>query len=104
MYESALLSEHIWRIRKSIALFSKRKTACIRVLSSFYKDWKLQDWIALWTVDCMGSTAIVIYCECKIVQFFRVTNVTNDRTKRLYKEFHRALLAMVTGSVSHPPC
>ncbi|KAI1693625.1 serpentine type 7TM GPCR chemoreceptor srd domain-containing protein [Ditylenchus destructor] len=52
-------------------------------------------WLSLWTFTCTASIFIVIWCEKKIVKnVSQFGQATHSNTRRMHKEFHRALLAM----------
>ncbi|KAH7710579.1 7TM GPCR protein [Aphelenchoides avenae] len=61
---------------------------------SYLTDARLIAWMTLWTLTCFMSVVIVVICEWKILHHFSTTDIVNDNTRRMHKEFHRALLAM----------
>ncbi|KAI1703771.1 serpentine type 7TM GPCR chemoreceptor srd domain-containing protein [Ditylenchus destructor] len=59
------------------------------------RDWRMVAWLFLWTTTCFGSIAIVIWCEKRIMNCFgEWGSPTSFATRKMHKEFHRALLAM----------
>ncbi|KAI1704805.1 serpentine type 7TM GPCR chemoreceptor srd domain-containing protein [Ditylenchus destructor] len=59
------------------------------------RDWRMIAWLLLWTTTCAGSIVIVIWCEMKIMSNFnQFGKAISVATRRMHKEFNRALLAM----------
>ncbi|KAH7716166.1 hypothetical protein AAVH_16426 [Aphelenchoides avenae] len=57
-------------------------------------DLKLNVWVVHWVGTCFASIIIVVVVELKIVRYLKRTDISHDATKKMHKEFHRALLAM----------
>lgn len=65
-------------------------------MSAFQTEARFLVWIALWALACFISIAIVAVSERKIVKnFSAMGNAVHEKTRRMHKEFHKALLAMV---------
>ncbi|KAH7709032.1 hypothetical protein AAVH_23701 [Aphelenchoides avenae] len=65
------------------------------VVGSHNSEWRLPAWIAMWSVSCVGGAIVVAVSETKIRRHFAsIGNVSHNNTRRMHKDFHRALLAM----------
>ncbi|KAH7708775.1 hypothetical protein AAVH_23969 [Aphelenchoides avenae] len=64
-------------------------------------EWMLQYFLLMWFCTCFLAISIVIVVEFKIKAYFSsIGGVSHQSTKKLHKDFHRALLAMVCGLAS----
>ncbi|KAH7709308.1 7TM GPCR protein [Aphelenchoides avenae] len=65
------------------------------VVGSHITHWVLKAWISMWTVSCLGSTAIVAIFELKIKKYFDAMGAASHTgTRKMHRDFHRALMAM----------
>ncbi|KAI1692747.1 serpentine type 7TM GPCR chemoreceptor srd domain-containing protein [Ditylenchus destructor] len=65
------------------------------VVGSFIKEWRMITFLSLNFITSSFSIVTVIWCEKNISKYFReMGNPTNNTTRRMHTEFHRALLAM----------
>ncbi|KAH7701306.1 CRE-STR-2 protein [Aphelenchoides avenae] len=66
------------------------------VVGSHISGWLLPGWIAMWSVSCVGGSVVVIIFEMKIKRHFDSmgSNMSHNSTRKMHKDFHRALLAM----------
>jgi hypothetical protein len=63
---------------------------------TLWTDLRLIIWVIFWFSTSALGVIIVVFCEYKIFRHLKAFgDATHDQTKRLHKEFHRALLAMV---------
>ncbi|KAH7716628.1 hypothetical protein AAVH_15911 [Aphelenchoides avenae] len=66
------------------------------VVGSHIKHWVLKCWIAMWNVSCLTSIFLVAVLEVKIKRYVdNMGGVAHQSTRKMHKDFHRALLAMV---------
>ncbi|KAI1707097.1 serpentine type 7TM GPCR chemoreceptor srd domain-containing protein [Ditylenchus destructor] len=64
-------------------------------VGSYVTRWRMISSVLLFSFTCTASTIIVIWSEIAITKRFRqMGNPSHNTTRRLHKEFHRALLAM----------
>ncbi|KAH7711313.1 CRE-STR-45 protein, partial [Aphelenchoides avenae] len=65
------------------------------VFGSYITNVRLIAWLMLWFTSSVAAAIVVVVCEVKMYRFFREYGSTlSEHTRRLQKEFHRALLAM----------
>lgn len=60
------------------------------------REWKMQLFIGMWFVTCIGAIVVVAIVEMKIASHFvGMGSTSHSSTRKMHKDFHRALLAMV---------
>lgn len=53
-------------------------------------------WLATWSVATYAAVGVVIWCEVKMVNYFRELGpAMHENTRKMHQEFRRALVAMV---------
>ncbi|KAH7719722.1 SRJ-4 protein [Aphelenchoides avenae] len=64
-------------------------------VGSKLSEWMLQLYLVMWFCTCNFAISIVAIVEVLITRYFsRIGNNSHQSTKKLHKDFHRALLAM----------
>ncbi|KAH7708529.1 hypothetical protein AAVH_24208 [Aphelenchoides avenae] len=65
------------------------------VMGTHADQWLFTAWILFWTTACTISMVVVALFEVKIKRHLgAMGSATHDATRKMHKEFHRALLAM----------
>ncbi|KAH7706294.1 hypothetical protein AAVH_26486 [Aphelenchoides avenae] len=64
-------------------------------VGSKLSEWMLQYYLGMWFCTCLFAISIVTIVEVLIKSYFAsIGNTSHQSTKKLHKDFHRALLAM----------
>ncbi|KAI1698449.1 serpentine type 7TM GPCR chemoreceptor srd domain-containing protein [Ditylenchus destructor] len=80
--------QHVLELNQWPAEAAKRKFLVVHQVT----NWRTILCIAHWTFTCTASIFIVIWCEKRIAH--EIGQPTHSATRKMHKEFHRALLAM----------
>ncbi|KAI1706060.1 serpentine type 7TM GPCR chemoreceptor str domain-containing protein [Ditylenchus destructor] len=65
------------------------------IMGGHIKEWRMIAYVLLWTTTSATSIFIVIWCEKMIAKNFnQLCDMSHASTRRMHKEFQRALLAM----------
>ncbi|KAH7671529.1 hypothetical protein AAVH_42671, partial [Aphelenchoides avenae] len=64
------------------------------VVGAHITNWRMKAWIAFWGVSCTTSMIVVGIFEMKIKRHFDTLEIVHENTRKIQKDFHRALLAM----------
>lgn len=56
----------------------------------------MQYYLLMWFCTCVFTVSTVVVVELAMKNFFSLGRVSHESTKQMHKEFHQALLAMVS--------